>query len=52
MSAESRKGDRVSWNTPQGRTCGKVVGKKALDFTLVKSLGVDAPIAVKRPVAG
>ncbi len=26
-------GDRVSWNTPQGRTQGKVVEKKTKDFT-------------------
>ena len=27
-------GDRVSWNTPQGRTQGKVVEKKTKDFKL------------------
>jgi hypothetical protein len=27
-------GDRVSWNTPQGRTRGKVVERKTKDFTL------------------
>ncbi|WP_411700617.1 DUF2945 domain-containing protein [Conyzicola sp.] len=26
------KGDRVSWNTPQGRTRGHVVEKKTHDF--------------------
>ncbi|GAB3605909.1 DUF2945 domain-containing protein [Conyzicola nivalis] len=26
------KGDRVSWNTPQGRTRGHVVEKKTEDF--------------------
>lgn len=25
-------GDRVSWNTSQGRTRGKIVGKKEKDF--------------------
>ena len=25
-------GDRVSWNTPQGRTRGRVVEKKEKDF--------------------
>jgi hypothetical protein len=28
------KGDRVSWNTPQGRTRGTVVERKTKDFTL------------------
>ena len=27
-----RKGDRVTWNTPQGRTDGKVVEKRTADF--------------------
>jgi hypothetical protein len=27
-------GSRVSWNTPQGRTRGKVVEHKTADFTL------------------
>lgn len=26
-------GDRVSWNTPQGRTQGKIVERKESDFT-------------------
>ena len=26
-------GDRVSWNTPQGRTQGTIVEKKTKDFT-------------------
>jgi len=26
-------GDRVSWNTPQGRTHGTIVEKKTADFT-------------------
>jgi len=29
-----RTGDRVSWNTEQGRTTGKVVERKTKDFTL------------------
>lgn len=29
-------GDRVSWDTPQGRTQGKIVEKKTKDFTLAK----------------
>lgn len=32
--ADLSKGDRVSWNTPQGRTRGKVVERKTKDFTL------------------
>ena len=28
-----KKGDRVSWNTSQGRTRGTVVEKKTKDFT-------------------
>lgn len=27
-------GDRVSWNTPQGRTQGKVVERRTSDFQL------------------
>ncbi|MDQ3628427.1 MAG: DUF2945 domain-containing protein [Actinomycetota bacterium] len=27
-------GDRVSWNTPQGRTTGEVVERRAKDFRL------------------
>lgn len=27
MTDELRKGDRVEWNTPQGKTTGKVVKK-------------------------
>ena len=30
--AELRVGDRVSWNTSQGRTRGKVVERKTSDF--------------------
>ena len=30
---ELSKGDRVSWNTSQGRTRGTVVEKKTKDFT-------------------
>lgn len=33
MSADLTQGDRVSWNTSQGRTQGKVVEKKTKDFT-------------------
>lgn len=33
MSEDLTHGDRVSWNTPQGRTHGKVVEKKTKDFT-------------------
>jgi hypothetical protein len=29
-----KPGDRVSWNTEQGRTRGKVVERKTADFTL------------------
>ena len=29
-----RVGTRVSWNTPQGRTHGRVVERKTSDFTL------------------
>ncbi len=28
-----QKGDRVSWNTPQGRTHGQVVERRTRDFT-------------------
>jgi Hypervirulence associated proteins TUDOR domain len=28
------KGDKVSWNTSQGKTTGKAVEKKTKDFTL------------------
>ena len=33
MSEDLTHGDRVSWNTPHGRTHGKVVEKKTGDFT-------------------
>lgn len=29
-------GDKVSWDTPQGRTRGKIVEKKTTDFQLAK----------------
>ena len=29
-------GDRVSWDTPQGRTQGRIVEKKTQDFQLAK----------------
>ncbi|MET0820588.1 MAG: DUF2945 domain-containing protein [Aeromicrobium sp.] len=29
-------GDKVSWDTPQGRTQGKIVEKKTKDFQLAK----------------
>ena len=32
MSSELHKGDRVSWNTPQGRTQGHVVERHTADF--------------------
>lgn len=32
MAAELKKGDRVSWNTPQGRTQGVVVERRTSDF--------------------
>ena len=32
MSKELRKGDRVSWNTSQGRTQGSVVERRTSDF--------------------
>lgn len=31
--ATLRKGDRVSWNTSQGRTHGTIVDRKTKDFT-------------------
>jgi hypothetical protein len=34
MSSSISVGDRVSWNTPQGRTQGKVVERKTKDFQL------------------
>lgn len=34
--AEIEVGDRVSWNTEQGRTRGKVVERKTKDFQLAK----------------
>lgn len=34
MSKDLSVGDRVSWNTPQGRTHGTVVERKTKDFTL------------------
>jgi hypothetical protein len=34
MSGHLKKGDRVSWNTSQGRTQGVVVEKKTSDFQL------------------
>lgn len=30
--ADLKKGDRVSWNTSQGRTTGSVVERKTADF--------------------
>lgn len=32
MSKNLAKGDRVSWNTPQGRTQGTIVERKTSDF--------------------
>ena len=32
MANDLSKGDRVSWNTSQGRTQGKVVEKRTSDF--------------------
>ncbi|MBB2958141.1 hypothetical protein FHX72_002286 [Pseudoclavibacter helvolus] len=32
MSTDLSMGDRVSWNTSQGRTQGKIVEKKTKDF--------------------
>ena len=32
--AALKKGDRVSWNTSQGRTHGTIVERKTKDFTL------------------
>ena len=34
MATDFSTGDRVSWNTPQGRTRGSIVEKKTSDFTL------------------
>ena len=31
--ADVQVGDRVSWNTPQGRTQGTVVERRTADFT-------------------
>lgn len=33
MSEQLRVGDRVSWNTPQGRTHGEIVEQKTSDLT-------------------
>lgn len=33
MANELSSGDRVSWNTPQGRTRGSVVERRTSDFT-------------------
>lgn len=33
MSTPLSKGDRVSWNTSQGRTHGTVTGERTSDFT-------------------
>ncbi|MBN6191049.1 MULTISPECIES: DUF2945 domain-containing protein [Microbacterium] len=33
MTKDLAKGDRVSWNTSQGRTRGTVVEKRTKDFT-------------------
>ena len=32
MSGDFARGDRVSWNTSQGRTQGKVVERRTKDF--------------------
>ena len=32
MSTELHKGDRVSWNTSQGRTHGRIVERRTKDF--------------------
>lgn len=32
MASELKTGDRVSWNTPQGRTQGTVVEDRTRDF--------------------
>jgi hypothetical protein len=32
MTGDLSTGDRVSWNTSQGRTRGKIVEKKSKDF--------------------
>lgn len=32
MSEELSVGDRVSWNTPQGRTHGEIVDRRTRDF--------------------
>lgn len=32
MSSELKAGDRVSWNTPQGRTHGTIVEDRTRDF--------------------
>ena len=36
MSKDLKKGDRVSWNTSQGRTQGEIVEKKTSDFTFAE----------------
>lgn len=33
MSKNLSVGDRVSWNTPQGRTRGEIVERRTSDFT-------------------
>lgn len=34
MTKNLSKGDRVSWNTPQGRTTGVVIERRTADFQL------------------
>jgi hypothetical protein len=36
-------GDKVSWDTPQGRTQGRIVDKKTTDFQLAKQKFTASP---------
>ena len=43
--ADVQVGDRVSWNTPQGRTQGKVVERRTTDF----ARAAHDPSALRKP---
>jgi hypothetical protein len=47
--SEPKKGDRVSWNTSQGRTTGRVVERRTSDFTFAGQqfrAGSDEPMFI------
>jgi hypothetical protein len=49
--ADVSKGDRVSWNTPQGRTQGEVIDLRTKDFQLAGqhfTASEDEPMAIVR----